>query len=224
MKQDAAPTLTCENENLQAVVGAVGYRSLPLGAVQCRSVHPSAPNLLLNLDRETGGSDRRAGSPSRGPALVWAPDDGLLGAGWFGRDYTEFGYEFGRPGERLPPLEGGVRRVRSRLDALVPPASRVPMLIGSGEKVTLRIVTQYADRWNDFGSAERFAEKNAVLDRWCAEQGCDPGEIERTTMIETAAADAADAYFKTGATHIVLGLNAPYDPEPLERLLACAKD
>ena len=148
-----------------------------------------------------------------------------LGAGWFERDYTEFGYGFGSAGERLRALEDGVTRVRSRLAALVPSASRVPLLIGGGgEKVTLRIVAQHADMWNDFGSAERFAHKNAVLDRWCAEQGRDPGEIERTTMIETAEVDAVDAYVKAGATHIILGLDAPFDLKALDRLLANAKD
>ncbi len=148
-----------------------------------------------------------------------------LGAGWFERDYTEFGYEFGGAGDRLRALEDGVRSVRSRLAALVPQASRVPLLIGGGgEKVTLRIVARYADMWNDFGSAERFAHKNAVLDRWCAEQGRDPAEIERTTMIETAEVDEVDPYLKAGATHIILGLDAPFDLEPLDRLLAYAKD
>lgn len=42
-KQDAAPTLTCGNENVQVGVGAVGHRSRPLDAVQRHSVHPSAP-------------------------------------------------------------------------------------------------------------------------------------------------------------------------------------
>lgn len=42
-KQDAAPTLTCGNANLQVVVGVVGCRSGPVDAVQRRSVRPSAP-------------------------------------------------------------------------------------------------------------------------------------------------------------------------------------
>ncbi|MBP1782070.1 hypothetical protein J3R08_001920 [Micromonospora sp. HB375] len=46
VKQDAAPTLTCNNENLQVIVGAVERRSVRLAAVQCRSLHPSAPSLL----------------------------------------------------------------------------------------------------------------------------------------------------------------------------------
>ncbi|MFG1651579.1 LLM class F420-dependent oxidoreductase [Micromonospora sp. NPDC049275] len=148
-----------------------------------------------------------------------------LGAGWFERDYTEFGYRFGSAPERLRALEDGVRTVRARLAALVPSAARVPLLIGGGgEKVTLRIVARYADMWNDFGSAERFAHKSAVLDRWCAEQGRDPAEIERTTMIETAEVDEVDAYLKAGATHVILGLDTPFDLEPLDRLLAHAGD
>jgi hypothetical protein len=46
VKQDAAPALTCENENLQVGVGAVERRSVPLGPVERRSVHPPAPTLL----------------------------------------------------------------------------------------------------------------------------------------------------------------------------------
>lgn len=46
VKQDAAPTLTCGNEKTQAGVGAVACGRVPFGAVEGRSVHPVAPNLL----------------------------------------------------------------------------------------------------------------------------------------------------------------------------------
>ncbi len=46
VQQDAAPTLTCGNEKPQAGVGAVAHRWVPFGAVEGRSVHPVAPNLL----------------------------------------------------------------------------------------------------------------------------------------------------------------------------------
>lgn len=63
MKQDAAPTLACGNGNPQLVVGAVERRSVPLGAVQRRSVHPVAPNLLPGLGAATpAGADRLARS------------------------------------------------------------------------------------------------------------------------------------------------------------------
>lgn len=46
VKQDAARTLTCGDAKLQAGVGAVGCGQMPFGAVQRRSGHPVAPNLL----------------------------------------------------------------------------------------------------------------------------------------------------------------------------------
>ena len=46
VKQDAARTMTCGNAKPQAGVGAVGCGQMPFGAVQRRSGHPVAPNLL----------------------------------------------------------------------------------------------------------------------------------------------------------------------------------
>lgn len=46
VKQDAAPILTCGNAKPQAGVGAVACRWVPFEVVECRSVHPVAPNPL----------------------------------------------------------------------------------------------------------------------------------------------------------------------------------
>jgi probable F420-dependent oxidoreductase len=147
-----------------------------------------------------------------------------LGAGWFERDYAEYGYQFGTAGDRLRALRGSVERIRGRLPKLNPPAPRLPLLIGGGgEKVTLRIVAEHADLWNDFGSPERFAQKNAVLDEWCAKVGRNPAQIERTTMISAEEVDDVAAYLDAGATHIILGWDAPFDTAPVERLLTNAK-
>jgi probable F420-dependent oxidoreductase len=147
-----------------------------------------------------------------------------LGAGWFERDYDEYGYEFGTPGSRLRDLEASLQRIRARLAALNPgPVGPLPILLGgAGEKVTLRITAQHADAWNTFGPPENFAHKNAVLDRWCAEVGRDPAEIERTVAIQGTEIDQVDAFLEAGATHLILmkGAEGAFAFDDLERLLA----
>jgi probable F420-dependent oxidoreductase len=149
-----------------------------------------------------------------------------LGAGWFERDYAEYGYEFGTAGSRLRELETSLERIKARLGALnPPPVGRLPILIGGGgEKVTLRITARHADAWNTFGPAENFAHKSAVLDRWCAEVGRDPGEIERTVAINGTDVEAGtvDGLLEAGATHLIVmkGTEGPFDLDELERLLA----
>jgi probable F420-dependent oxidoreductase len=148
-----------------------------------------------------------------------------IGAGWFERDYAEYGYEFGTAGSRLRALEGSLVRIRARLEKLHPRAEgRLPILIGGGgEKVTLRLVATYADAWNGFGPAETFAHKSAVLDRWCGEVGRDPAEIERTIGISGPVDPAAvDAVLEAGATHLILMQGAEggaFDLGDLQELL-----
>src|SRR4051812_30237096 len=105
-----------------------------------------------------------------------------IGAGWFQRDYDEYGYEFGDAPARLRALRRDLPRIRERLGKLnPPPVGDLPILIGgSGEKVTLKLVAQHANLWHGFGDAETFAHKNEVLLRHCADAGRDPAEIERT--------------------------------------------
>ena len=146
-----------------------------------------------------------------------------LGAGWFERDYDEYGYEFGTAGSRLADLESSLERIRTRLERLnPPPVGELPILIGGGgEKVTLRITARLADAWNTFGPPEVFAHKNAVLDHWCTEIGRDPGEIERTVAISGGEIDQVDAFLEAGASHVILmcGTEGPFVLDDLERLL-----
>ena len=145
-----------------------------------------------------------------------------IGAGWFERDYTEYGYEFGTAIGRLRKLGDDLPRLRARLAALNPaPIGKLPVLVGgSGEKVTLRLTAEHADAWNSFGPPENYAHKNSVLDRWCAEIGRDPSEIERTVLISADDVDLVDAYLEAGATHLIVMTGSPFDLAPIERLIA----
>jgi probable F420-dependent oxidoreductase len=146
-----------------------------------------------------------------------------VGAGWFERDYQEYGYEFGDAPARLRRLGLDLPRIRTRLERLSPPPPhRVPIMIGGGgEKVTLRLVARHADMWNTFPPADSYARKNAILDDWCERVGRDPREIERTVSIGDDITDAdIDALLGAGAQHLILRASQPFDMAPLQRLLA----
>jgi probable F420-dependent oxidoreductase len=147
-----------------------------------------------------------------------------IGAGWFQRDYDEYGYDFGTPGSRLRDLGASLPVIKERWAKLNPPPVRdghIPILIGGGgEKVTLRLTALHADLWNGFGPVENWRHKNEVLTNWCREVGRDPAAIERTVSLNTRDLDNLDAFAEAGATHMILGWGAPFDEEPVRKLLA----
>jgi probable F420-dependent oxidoreductase len=145
-----------------------------------------------------------------------------IGAGWFEKDYNEYGYEFGTAPDRLRALRRALPQIEERLGNLVPPPTRkIPLLIGGGgEKVTLKLTAQYADMWNGFGPPENFARKNQILDEWCREVGRDPQAIERTVTVNTPDLGNLDAFPQAGATHLILGLNEPWDFGAVETLVS----
>ena len=145
-----------------------------------------------------------------------------IGSGWMDKDEIEYGYPVRTPGQRLDALAEALPRIRRRLGLLQPgPVGRLPILIGgNGERRTLRLVAQYADMWNGYGDAETIRAKNEVIDRWCAEIGRNPAEIERTVWIERADPDLMQSLVDAGADHLILGLRAPYDLGEVERLVS----
>lgn len=149
-----------------------------------------------------------------------------IGSGWFERDYDEYGYEFGTALWRLGQLEAALPRIKSRLGKLNPgPFGPMPIMIGGGgEKVTLRLVAEHADMWNGFGPLDSFARKSAILDDWCEKVGRDPKDVERTILVDDEDVGRLEEYLSAGATHIIYGSDAPFDPKPVERLVAAARN
>ena len=97
----------------------------------------------------------------------------------------------------------------------------IPIMIGGGgEKVTLKLTAQWADMHNTFGPVDTFRHKMEVLDRWCAEIGRDPREIERTVAVEPGALADARAFADAGADHLIVMMGSPYDLAPVERFLS----
>jgi probable F420-dependent oxidoreductase len=133
-----------------------------------------------------------------------------LGAGWFERDYGEYGYDFGTVGSRLAALERSLEIITHRWEVDVPrPLRPIPIMIGGGgEKQTLRIAARFATMTHFFADVGTFAHKMTVLDRWCAEQHRDPREIERACTPGSQATDGQrDDYVAAGASHFILGMN-----------------
>jgi len=107
------------------------------------------------------------------------------------------------------------------LGKLNPPPVRdgkLPILIGGGgEKVTLRLVAEYADIWNGFGDPAAAGAKSRILDEWCQRVGRDPAAIERSVSTRTFDPDTAEQYVQNGITHLIFGTGGPdYDLGALE--------
>lgn len=142
-----------------------------------------------------------------------------IGSGWFERDYDEYGYDFGTVGSRLDDLGAALPRITDRWSKLNPAPTRdIPVLIGgSGEKKTLKYVAQYGHIWHGFNPPEKFAHKNEVLARHCADVGRDPAEIERSSGVAfkgdvDAMLRAADTLADLGVGMITVGTSGPdYD-------------
>ena len=153
-----------------------------------------------------------------------------IGSGWFERDYKEYGYDFGTTVGRLKELDAAMPRIKQRLAKLNPaPKGPMPILIGGGgEKLTLRIVAQYADIWHGFARAaegrtpaQTVAHKNGVLNEWCGKLGRDPSTIDRSIGVDKDLIDMADEIHAAGADEIHMGVDGPdYDFGPVKDWLA----
>jgi len=199
-----------ERVELGVLVSSTGYRN---------------PQLLADMARTVDHISARGGI---GRVVLG------IGAGWFERDYDEYGYEFGTAPERLRRLRADLPLIRERWAKLNPPPTRpIPVLIGgAGEQVTLRIVAEHADIWHGFGDAETIAHKHAVLDDWCRRIGRDPAAIERSAGVSPKpgrfAEDLddypghADALHAVGTRLFTVGLEAAtgWDLGPVRELVA----
>jgi alkanesulfonate monooxygenase SsuD/methylene tetrahydromethanopterin reductase-like flavin-dependent oxidoreductase (luciferase family) len=131
-----------------------------------------------------------------------------IGAGWYEHEWRAYGYGFPKAGDRLGMLREGVQVFRdmwtkgsATLDgtyyqvdgALCAPrplqgtshpgsaANGIPMWIaGGGEKVTLKIVAEYADYANVDGTPDGFTRKSEILEGHCKDVGRDFGSIVRS--------------------------------------------
>lgn len=130
-----------------------------------------------------------------------------IGAGWYEQEYLAYGYFYPNTRERLQRLREAVQVILAMwtqdeaifdgtyykvVGAINQPKGvqkpHIPLLIGGeGEKVTLRLVAQYADACNIGGDIATIKHKLAVLKQHCDELGRDYNSIRRTTLIDFCA-------------------------------------
>ena len=134
-----------------------------------------------------------------------------LGAGFKERDFVEYGFPFGTPGERLDDLAASLPRIERRLATLNPPPTRaIPLLIGGGgERRTLAIVARHADIWHTFAEGEDFARKSRILDGHCHAAGRRPDAIERSVLVGGDPRESGSSLLRLGATLFIVGANGP---------------
>ena len=145
-----------------------------------------------------------------------------IGAGWFQKDFDEYGYESGTKRTRLDLLEDALPRIERRIGRLNPPPVRTPMPIligGGGPKRTLKLVARHGNIWHSFGTPDVVREKREILAGHCANEGRDPAEIE---VSWGAQGGEWDGLLDAGVTHFILGASGSdsgYDLGPLRELV-----
>lgn len=169
-----------------------------------------------------------------------------IGAGWNELEHRSYGIPLPPAGDRIrmlgeaceiikrmwtetaPTFEGRYYQVHeARCEPKPIQKPHPPFVIGgSGEKLTLRVVAQYASVWNFVGGPpEEFTRLCGVLDGHCA-VGRDPAEIARSIQYMINPADLAGAregirqYIAAGANHVLLNLRAPYPEGIVTRMVS----
>lgn len=181
------------NVEIGALVTGGGYRNPDLLADMARTVdHISGGRLILGL-----------------------------GAGWYEKDYTTYGYDFGTFGSRFDLFDESLIRIENRLAALIPPPVRkLPILIGgTGPKRSLPAVARHADIWHAFQDLDAFRRSSDLVDELAETFGRNGSDIERSTLWENA--HSADAFREAGVTLFQTELTADngYDVTSLKEVL-----
>ncbi|HEY0754539.1 MAG TPA: LLM class F420-dependent oxidoreductase [Ktedonobacteraceae bacterium] len=129
-----------------------------------------------------------------------------IGAGWYEQEYRAYGYEYPETADRLRQLREAVQIILALWTqeeahfegkyfavrgAINQPkgvqAPHIPLLIGGGgEKVTLKLVAQYADACNVGGNLQTIERKLTVLKEHCVSSGRDYESIHRTVTLPCA--------------------------------------
>ena len=161
-----------------------------------------------------------------------------LGAAWYEREHLGLGVPFPPITERFERLEEAIQIclqmwsddnggyhgkhyvLEETLCSPAPVSAPRPriMIGGSGERKTLRLVAQYADACNIFGTPDVVAHKVNVLLGHCERLGRDSGEIEVSALAGNGPGDTADDVLRSAEAYAAVGVDTvmtgAVGPEP----------
>ena len=169
-----------------------------------------------------------------------------IGAGWYEHEYRAYGYNYLEAPDRLRHLREAVQVIRAMWTqeeagfegkyyqvhgAINQPKGvqkpHIPLLIGGdGEKVTLKLVAQYADACNVGDDPATVKQKLSVLKQHCATVGRDYESIHRTSTTYCLMADSDEQALKQIPAELKARLGQSVttaligSPETIRKLLA----
>jgi F420-dependent oxidoreductase-like protein len=146
-----------------------------------------------------------------------------FGAGWYEPEHPMFGLDFPPPRELVERYREAVEVLDQLLrndttsyagthyqlkEATMRPRPvqqpRPPFVLAAHKPKMLRIVAEYADTWNSFGTVDEMRARNAILDEQCQALGRDPKAIVRS-LYGWAAMMPADPWESVGAFEDMVG-------------------
>jgi alkanesulfonate monooxygenase SsuD/methylene tetrahydromethanopterin reductase-like flavin-dependent oxidoreductase (luciferase family) len=99
-----------------------------------------------------------------------------LGAGWFEQEFSSFGLEYPKAGDRVLAVRRTLELLRKTRND-----SRFSIWVGgSGEELTLKLVAQKADGCSLFGDPKTIERKLKRVEEYCASLGRDSSEITKS--------------------------------------------
>ena len=174
-----------------------------------------------------------------------------LGAGWYEPEHMAYGFAFPTPGERVSRVREAVQiitglqhqerttfqgRYYTLEEAPFEPKpvrpGGIPLVIGTRGPRMLRIVAQYADRWNMVGRPEDVRETGKLLLDACAAVGRDPATIRWSAAAwpgrvgfnplasPSAYIDLVRGYQEVGVSEVICSWSREIDLAALERIAA----